>query len=61
MLTGFGFTTVVDLAPDLGNTSVLRRRISSGDVAGPRILTVGWALYPPDGILETERRQRRLV
>lgn len=50
MLTGFGFTTVVDLASDLGNTSDLRRRIKSGEIAGPRILTVGWALYPPGGI-----------
>jgi imidazolonepropionase-like amidohydrolase len=50
MLTRYGFTTVVDLASDLGNTSDLRRRITSGEVKGPRILTVGWALYPPDGI-----------
>lgn len=50
MLTRFGFTTVVDLASDLGNTTDLRQRISSGEVAGPHILTVGWALYPPDGI-----------
>ena len=50
MLTGFGFTAVVDLASDLGNTSDLRRRINSDEVAGPNILTVGWALYPPDGI-----------
>jgi imidazolonepropionase-like amidohydrolase len=50
MLTRFGFTTVFDLASDLGNTSDLRRRINSGQVAGPRILTVGWALYPPEGV-----------
>jgi imidazolonepropionase-like amidohydrolase len=50
MLARFGFTTVVDLASDLSNTTDLRQRIGSGDVAGPHILTVGWALYPPDGI-----------
>lgn len=50
MLSRFGFTTVVDLASDLSNTTDLRQRIGSGDVAGPHILTVGWALYPPDGV-----------
>jgi len=50
MLNRFGFTTVVDTASDLANTVVLRDRIERGGVAGPRILTAGFALYPRDGI-----------
>jgi hypothetical protein len=34
----------------LANTLAVRRRIETGDVTGPRILTAGLALYPPDGI-----------
>jgi imidazolonepropionase-like amidohydrolase len=50
MLTHSGFTTVVDLASDIRSTSALRRRIESGEVAGPRIFTAGSGLYPPNGI-----------
>jgi imidazolonepropionase-like amidohydrolase len=50
MLTRYGFTTVVDTASLLSNTNALRRRIASGEVAGPRILTAGEALYPPNGV-----------
>lgn len=50
MLTRYGFTTVVDTASLLANTTALRRRIESGEVAGPRILTAGEGFYPPDGI-----------
>lgn len=50
MLTGYGFTTVVDTASLLANTLAIQRRIGTGEVAGPRILTAGLALYPPDGI-----------
>src|SRR2546425_3355774 len=50
MLTRYGFTTVVDTASLLPNTIALRRRIESREVVGPRILTAGLALYPPDGI-----------
>jgi imidazolonepropionase-like amidohydrolase len=50
MLTRYGFTTVVDTASDIDNTVTLRRRIDSGELPGPRILTAGWPLYPPDGI-----------
>jgi imidazolonepropionase-like amidohydrolase len=46
----YGFTTVVDTASDVANTAALRRRIVAGEVAGPRILTAGWALYPPAGV-----------
>jgi imidazolonepropionase-like amidohydrolase len=50
MLTRHGFTTVVDTASDPANTLALRKRIDSGEVAGPAILTAGMALYPPDGV-----------
>jgi imidazolonepropionase-like amidohydrolase len=50
MLTRYGFTTVVDTASALENTVALRDRIERHDVRGPRILTAGWALYPPGGI-----------
>ena len=50
MLTRSGFTTVVDTGSLLANTIALRRRIDSGNVLGPRILTAGRPIYPPDGI-----------
>ena len=50
MLTHSGFTTVVDLASETANTIALRRRVDSGEVLGPRILTAGLGLYPPHGI-----------
>src|SRR5271168_2100246 len=37
MLTHSGFTTVVDTGSDGDNTIALRRRIESGEIAGPRI------------------------
>lgn len=50
MLTRYGFTQVVDTGSYLSNTTALRRRIESGEVAGPRILTSGAGLFPPDGV-----------
>jgi imidazolonepropionase-like amidohydrolase len=50
MLTRWGFTTVVDTASERANTLSLRRRIGTGEITGPRILTAGEALYPPDGV-----------
>ena len=50
MLTRYGVTTVVDTGSDLSNTIALRRRIESGEVPGPRVLTAGTPLYPPDAI-----------
>ena len=50
MLTRYGFTTVVDTGSLLPNTVAIRKRIETGDVLGPRILTAGGPLYPPDGI-----------
>jgi len=50
MLTGSGFTTVVDTSSDTENTVDLRRRIDKGEVSGPRIYTAGIGLYPTHGI-----------
>lgn len=50
MLTRFGFTTVVDAASDIENTQAIRRRIESGEIHGPRILTAGNGVFPPDGL-----------
>jgi imidazolonepropionase-like amidohydrolase len=49
MLTSWGFTTVFDIASVLENTNLIRRRIRTGEVKGPRILTVGepfWVKTP---------------
>jgi imidazolonepropionase-like amidohydrolase len=49
MLNRWGFTTVFDLASVLDNTLELRRRIESGELRGPHILTVGepiWTIEP---------------
>lgn len=50
MLTRYGFTSVVDTGSLLPNTLVIRGRIESGEVTGPRILTAGLPLYPKDGV-----------
>jgi imidazolonepropionase-like amidohydrolase len=49
MLTSWGFTTVFDIASVLRNTNLIRHRIGTGEVKGPRILTVGepfWVRTP---------------
>lgn len=50
MLTRYGFTTVFDTASEGENTFALRSRIESGELRGPRILSVGWGIFPADGI-----------
>jgi imidazolonepropionase-like amidohydrolase len=50
MLTGHGFTSVVDTGSVLENTIALRNRITNGEVAGPRILTAGMIIFPKDGL-----------
>lgn len=50
MLTRSGFASVVDTGSLLPNTLALRRRIESGEVLGPRILTAGTPVFPPDGV-----------
>jgi len=49
MFNRCGFTTVYDIASVLANTLALRRRIESGELRGPHILTVGEPLWtePP--------------
>jgi imidazolonepropionase-like amidohydrolase len=49
MLTGWGFTTVFDIASVLQNTTLIRKRIESGEVKGPRILTVGEPFWGKGG------------
>jgi imidazolonepropionase-like amidohydrolase len=49
MLTRWGFTTVFDLASSTDNTLALRRRVDSGEILGPMILTVGDPFFPKDG------------
>jgi imidazolonepropionase-like amidohydrolase len=50
MLTRCGFTTVVDTGSDPTATIQVRKRIESGEIRGPRILTAGLPLYPPNGL-----------
>jgi imidazolonepropionase-like amidohydrolase len=49
MLTRWGFTTVFDIASVLNNTTLIRRRIESGEVKGHRILTVGEPFWAQGG------------
>ena len=49
MLTRWGFTTVFDIASVLQNTNLIRRRIESGEVKGPRILTAGEPFWVKGG------------
>ena len=49
MLTRWGFTTVFDIASVLQNTNLIRHRIKSGKVKGPRILTVGEPFWVKGG------------
>jgi imidazolonepropionase-like amidohydrolase len=48
--TRYGFTSVFDLSSSLANTHVLRARIASGELAGPRILSTGEGLVPPGAL-----------
>jgi len=50
MLTRYGYTTVFDVTSDGDNTLALRDRIEKGEIRGPRILTVGFALFPSNGL-----------
>ena len=49
MLTRWGFTTVFDLGSSTENTLALRKRIASGEIAGPMILTCGDPFFPEGG------------
>jgi imidazolonepropionase-like amidohydrolase len=48
MLTRWGFTTVWDLGSNPNDSLPLRRRVNSGEVAGPNILLAG-NMYPKGG------------
>lgn len=49
MLTRWGFTTVFDIASLPGAAIDLRRRIQSGEVRGPNILTIDAPFFPNGG------------
>lgn len=49
MLTRWGFTSVFDIASVQKNTTVIRDRIKTGEVKGPRILTVGEPFWVKGG------------
>lgn len=49
MFTRWGFTTVFDIGSVFQNTVLIRSRIASGEVKGPRILTVGEPLWVKGG------------
>ena len=46
MLTRYGFTTAFDLSSPWENTQLLRDRIESGEVRGPRVYSTGLGLLP---------------
>jgi imidazolonepropionase-like amidohydrolase len=48
MLTRYGFTSAFDLSSIWENTRVIRDRIESGEVPGPRIYSTGLGLLPPN-------------
>src|SRR5580698_4619293 len=50
MVTHSGFSTVVDCGSDGQNTVALRRRVDSGEVLGPRILTAGIPVFPANAL-----------
>ncbi len=49
MFTRWGFTTVFDIGSVLENTTLIRRRIETGEVKGPRILTTGEPFWGKGG------------
>ena len=50
MFNRWGFTTVFDISSVLDNTLALRDRIESGELRGPRILTVGEPIWTKEPI-----------
>jgi imidazolonepropionase-like amidohydrolase len=50
MFLSRGFTTVIDLGSNPGDTLSIRRRIEKGELNGPYVYTAGTALYPPHGV-----------
>ena len=50
MLTKWGDTTVFDIGSNPQDTLAVRKRVESGEIAGPRIYTTAGAIYPENGI-----------
>jgi imidazolonepropionase-like amidohydrolase len=50
MLTSWGFTTAFDIGSFPKNTLALRRRVESGEIAGPKIYTTAGNIFPENGI-----------
>jgi imidazolonepropionase-like amidohydrolase len=50
MLTKWGDTTVFDIGSFPQDTLALRKRVESGEIAGPKIYTTAGAIYPENGI-----------
>jgi imidazolonepropionase-like amidohydrolase len=50
MLTRYGFTSVFDIGSSWENTRLLRDRIDSGEVLGPKIRSTGPGLVPPGAL-----------
>jgi imidazolonepropionase-like amidohydrolase len=50
MLTKWGDTTVFDIGSFPEDTLAVRRRVQSGDIAGPQIYTTAGSIYPENGI-----------
>ena len=47
--TRYGFTSVFDLGSSIDNTKLIRNRIESGEISGPRIFTTGTGIVPEGG------------
>lgn len=50
MLTKWGDTTVFDIGSFPQDTLAIRRRVESGELAGPKIYTTAGSIFPKDGI-----------
>ena len=50
MLTEWGDTTVFDIGSIPQDTLALRRRVESGEIAGPKIYTTAGTIFPENGI-----------
>jgi imidazolonepropionase-like amidohydrolase len=51
MLTRYGFTAAFDLSSPWENTRIIRDRIASGEVPGPRIFSTGLGMLPANSVL----------
>jgi len=50
MLTRWGFSAVFDIGSFPQDTLELRRRVESGEIAGPKIYTTAGSIFPKNGI-----------